>query len=305
LSAFWALVALGLATASPVLDNAATVGEFFGIGLAPGSPDLGQPSIAQEQILFAHDLAIGSPEFGIPWRLPSKPPIYPPEMDRHVRRSGDDYAQALTSLLPRGLAWPRQPETILMRAVSGLAQIWGYVDSRAADLLERESDPRTTLDLLPDWERNWGLPDACFPATNTIEGRRAILLLKMTMLGAQSRAFFISIAVWLGYSITIEEYAPFMAGVSSVGDTAWLGDGIHPRWQIGPPEMRFYWTVHVAGSNLVWFRCGSGQAGVDHHLELSEPLDLECLFRRWKPAQTDIIFDLSNLQTGGPMAGTP
>src|SRR5215831_15862696 len=112
--------------------------------------------------------------------------------DRHIRRSGSDYAQAFLSLLPKGQSWPRQkPFSILARACEGLADYWGYVDGRAADLLERESDPRLTLELLSDWERNWGLPDPCFPGGGTtLEQRRRTLLLKMTLLGGQSRAFF-------------------------------------------------------------------------------------------------------------------
>src|SRR5215467_1088062 len=139
--------------------------------------------------------------------------------DIHVRRSGDDYAVALANLLPTGQAWPRWPESVLMRVIRGLAQVFGFVDSRAADLLERESDPRKTVELLPDWERNWGLPDPCFKSALTIDQRHQMLLFKMTLLGGQSRAWFIGIAKWLGYTITITERAPFMAGVSQCGDT--------------------------------------------------------------------------------------
>jgi uncharacterized protein YmfQ (DUF2313 family) len=76
---------------------------------------------------------------------------------------------------------------------------------------------------------------------------------------------------------------------------------------IGPPEIRFYWTIHVGNVALRWFRASSGQAGVDHHLEFGRALDLECLMRRWKPGHTDIVFDYSGLEsgTGDPLAGTP
>ena len=235
--------------------------------------------------------------------------------DHHVRRSGDDYATALGNLLPYGQAWPREPESVLVRTLNGLANYWGFVDARAADLLEQESDPRKTIELLPDWERNWGLPDPCFKSALTIDQRHQMLLFKMTLMGGQSRQFFIDIADWLGYKITITEYSPFMAGISQAGDTigeiGWADyPGHHPevvdyRWRIGPPEMRFYWTVHVTNAPLTWFRCGAGEAGVDHHLEIGYAQDLECLLRRWKPAHTDIVFDYSNLATGDPMAGTP
>lgn len=237
-------------------------------------------------------------------------PLLPLPADVHVRRTGADYAQALLNLLPQGQAWPRNLGSVMVQGLSGLADYWGFVDGRAADLLEIESDPRTTIELLPDWEKAWGLPDPCFPSATSIAERRAMLLLKMTMLGGQSRAWFEWVANWLGYTITITEYAPFMAGVSQVGDTRSLDSNGQPfgnyRWYIGPPEMRFYWTVHMGGVSFVWFRAAQGQAGVDHHLNIGVPQDLECLFDRWAPAQTQVIFDFSGLGLpDDPMAGTP
>ena len=80
------------------------------------------------------------------------------------------------------------------------------------------------------------------------------------------------------------------------------------RWQIGPPEMRFYWTVHIADVGLRWFRCAQGELGVDHHLEFNTAPDLDCVLHRWQPAQDELVFDFSGaLLAGGgdPMAGTP
>lgn len=224
--------------------------------------------------------------------------------DRHIRRSGDDYIDALAALLPVGPAWPREVDSTLMNLIGGLSQIWGNpVDSRAADLLEIESDPRLSIEMFTDWERNWGLPDPCFGEALTLPERRVLLMRKMTLIGAQSREFFIEVAAWLGYTITITEYSPFMAGVSMAGPN--LDDAGHQRWYIGGPEMRFYWTVHVHSASLVWFRASAGEAGVDPHLRIGLATDLECLLRRWKPAQTEIIFDYSNMDPPDPMAGTP
>jgi len=232
-------------------------------------------------------------------------------IDRHVRRSGDDYTKAMLALLPQGQAWHRSFGSTLERAINGLAQYWGYVDSRAADLLERESDPRLTTELLPEWERAWGLPDPCFPDTNTIDQRRKMLVFKMTLLGSQTRDWFMWVANWLGMTITITEYAPFMAGVSQAGDTRKMPLDPNPlrgdyRWYIGPPQMRLYWTVHISGAPLAWFRSASGQAGIDPHLRIGIAESLECLFRRWKPAHTEVVFDYSGIGPySDPMAGTP
>src|SRR5262245_35350281 len=159
--------------------------------------------------------------------------------DRHVRRSGDDYATQFLTLLPTGQAWPREPGSTLVLTCDGLNQFWGHVDSRAADLLEIDSDPGKTLPpiapidfgvplpdpvapsgLLPDWERNWGLPEKCLAEPQTIEERHIALVNKMRMLGAQSRQFFIDLAKSIGYDITIEEYSPFMTGISRCGYTS-------------------------------------------------------------------------------------
>jgi uncharacterized protein YmfQ (DUF2313 family) len=228
--------------------------------------------------------------------------------DRHIRRSGDDYTQAFLTLLPTGQAWPREPGSTLVGTVDGLCQYWGYVDSRAADLLERESDPRKTIELLPDWERAWGLPDPCFANPQTIEQRRSILILWMTWLGGQSRQYFTDLMAWLGYTIEIQEFSPFTCGISELGDTRSRDDataGKNFRWYIGPPEQRFYWTVEVGQVGLNWFRSASGELGVNHHLEFSIPEEAACLLQRWKPAHTELIPDFSSLAYGGPMQGTP
>ena len=253
--------------------------------------------------------------------------------DRHIRRAGSDYTEAFLALLPQGQAWPKHaPDSVLVQTVEGLCDYWGFVDGRAADLLERESDPRLTIELLPDWERNWGLPDPCYTAPQTIDERQLALVMRMTMQGAQSREFFIEVAAMIGYSITISEYRVWVVGLDRCGDSRVYGDGSKPmlnEWDqpivnpvgkpvaegelsawpnygLGPPENRFYWTAHVDQAKLIWFRVTSGQCGVDPHLRIGLADDLECLLNRWKPAHTQIIFDYSGLSNpGDPLAGTP
>lgn len=197
-------------------------------------------------------------------------------MDRHVRRNGDDYREALLALFPQGLAWPRNVNATLYKVVDGIAQVMGYVDGRAADLLTVESDPRTTTEMLPDWERNFGLPDICLPyPPDNLPDRRRALIARMTMIGAQDRNFFTELAGSLGQSIDIHEYAPYMAGVSRTGDTRsplYGADSTHYRWQLGPPEMRFHWTVDLT----------SVLSGA------------ECVMRRYSPAHTELVIKYNN-----------
>jgi uncharacterized protein YmfQ (DUF2313 family) len=203
-------------------------------------------------------------------------------LDPHVRRTGDDYAEVMAGDLPTGPAWTRDPDSTLMQVVSGLAQVWGDVDGRFADLLEIESDPRSTYEMLPDWERAFGLPDPCIPVVQTLAERRVALVVKMTMQGGQSRAFFIGVAASLGYRITIREYRPFQFGLSSFGGS---------RGQFQPPSVRFYWRVRVSGGRSTRFSFGGSSFGRDSFLEIRKAEDLECMFRRWKPAHTIVLFD--------------
>jgi uncharacterized protein YmfQ (DUF2313 family) len=217
------------------------------------------------------------------------------ERDRHVRRGPKEYAYAMLALLPTGLAWPREADSVLVRTVNGLAAVYGFVDGRAADLLERESDPRATIELLPDWERNWGLPDPCLAEPLTISDRQIALVAKMTMLGGQSREFFYKLADKIGYTIHIGEFSPWTFGLSECGMTD-DGAGKHyPRWEIGPPEIRFYWTIEVGAVRWTYWRYGSAELGFDPHCRIALATDLECIFRRYKPAHTDIVFDYSEL----------
>jgi uncharacterized protein YmfQ (DUF2313 family) len=232
--------------------------------------------------------------------------------DKHIRRGPDDYAYAFQTLMPRGQAWPRATRSVIRRLCDSLAWFWGFVDSRAADLLERESDPQQTIDLLPEWERAWGLPEECFPEAQTIGERQKMLVTKMTWQGGQSRQYFIDIMTWLGFRVVIREWAPFMAGVSRCGDTRATDEDDEEdfefkghRWYIGAPENRFVWTAQVGYMGLVWFRAAHGRAGVDHHLEFINPLAVECLLMRWKPAHTWLRFDYTPFDWTDPMEGTP
>jgi uncharacterized protein YmfQ (DUF2313 family) len=215
-----------------------------------------------------------------------------------IRRDGDDYAHASQELLPRGQAWPREPDSTLMRTIDGLAQSWGFVDSRAADLLEIESDPRKTVELLPDWERAWGLPDPCLPVPSTEELRRKTLVWKITLFGGQSRQWFYQFAREIvGTKIYIQEFAPYVCGLSQCGDTRPGPEGGweegHYRWEIGKPEIRFYWRVQPLGKTLHWFRCGRDNCGEDPLCKITPDVALECILTRLKPAQTEIVFDYS------------
>lgn len=189
--------------------------------------------------------------------------------------SAQEYARQLKALLPQGVAWDMGDGSWLSRFMLAVAGEMARVDGRAGDLL-REMDPAATVEMLSDWERVLGLPDACVPAEQTLQARRAAVVAKYTALGGQSRAYFIGLAAALGYEVTITEFRPFRAGHSSAGDALTNGDWAH-TWQVNGP------TVTVRE-----FRAGQSAAG--------EPLrdwgneELECAIAQRKPAHTLLQF---------------
>jgi uncharacterized protein YmfQ (DUF2313 family) len=216
-------------------------------------------------------------------------------MDKYIRHDQDDFADVMSELRPRGLAFPRDPDSVQMKIIYGLAGIWGIDFAGAADLfLTTESFPPYSINMLPDWENAFGLPDKCLAEPLSITDRHAALVNRMTTTGGQSRAFFIAEAASIGYAITITEYSPFQCGISHVGDTRGIYNPDDPtqyRWQLGPPEMRYFWTVHVNELRESFFHCAAGQCGIDPLLRIGLATDLECLIRRYKPGHTDVIFD--------------
>lgn len=112
--------------------------------------------------------------------------------------SADNYREQLQSLLPRGSAWPRDAGAVLTKVLDGMAQEFARVDIRVDNLLD-ESDPRTTVELLPDYERVHGLPDPCVTDALTTDQRRNALVSKISGIGGQSAAYFLSLLERLGY----------------------------------------------------------------------------------------------------------
>src|ERR1019366_5136957 len=230
-----------------------------------------------------------------------------------IRRSDADYASGWFNLLPQGSAWPRLTDTVLYNFILGQSGIWGNtprigVDGRGADFLQFEADPRATVEMLTDWETAWGLPDIILTQPKTVEARQKALWNRYTMLGAQSPGFFVQQAKNIGYAIKIEEHSPFMCGISSCGDTRSAGNDSWFRWELSGAvggNIRFYWDVQVLNPRLSWFRCGSGQCGIDPSLRIGIYEDLEALMHRYAPAHTSLSFDYSGLIAQDVYAGTP
>ena len=81
-----------------------------------------------------------------------------------------DYLSQLLALQPPGAALPREPESVWVRLLAALADGFERVDARSNDLV-RESDPRSCIELITDWERVCGLPGACLADDCVVTGQ--------------------------------------------------------------------------------------------------------------------------------------
>ena len=191
-----------------------------------------------------------------------------------------DYLRQMQALLPPGPAWPKDDDALLTRMLGALAAELARVDGRVRQLVD-EDDPRIAAELLLDWERVAGLPDTCVALSGqnqSIAQRRAARVARLTMLGGQSKAYFIALAASLGYTVTITEFRPFRAGQSRSGDP------VATNWQ-------FAWQVNAPLNTVTPFRAGNAVAG-DQVNSWGNKL-LECVLSRFKPAHTTVVFAYS------------
>lgn len=185
------------------------------------------------------------------------------------------YLQQLQALLPRGLAWPRAASAYLTKLLSAFSEELARFDQRVDELLN-EADPRTTNELLPDWERVAGLPDPCVTEELSIEQRRAALVTKLTLLGGQSRAYFIAMSEALGYvDTTIDEYLPMTCNDD-------CNDALYSE------NDRYVWQINLKSDGGIFV--ANCQSPCDSPLQSWGDEIIECRINRYKPAHTTVIF---------------
>ncbi len=130
-------------------------------------------------------------------------------------------------------------------------------ESRQNTLLQ-EIFPDTSTQMLAWWERVCGLAPA---ANATVLQRQQAIVQAIRATGGLSRNYFISLAAALGYTVTIEELQPFMAGIGRAGDTLYISDIIY-EWGV---------TTQSQGA--------------------TNDANLEALLNKLKPAHTAVYFN--------------
>lgn len=169
------------------------------------------------------------------------------------------YAEQLRQLLPTGPAWEQSASTVLRRLLLAFADGLARIHNKLVGL-PTEADPRTTTELLPEWEATVGLPDDCITDRQlSTSERRAAVVARIKATGGASAQYFIDVAAAFGYTVTVTEPALHTFQINSAEDTV-----------------------------ITYFRAGESGAG-DSLGEFGNE-QLECLLTRIKPSHTAIQF---------------
>jgi len=190
-----------------------------------------------------------------------------------------DFVSAMQSLMPRGMAWPRDPDTTQAQVLAGLAPTYVRQSARSGQLLV-DAFPATSYELLPQWEATLGLPDQCTGTATTIQLRRDQVVARLAGQGGQSAAYFVAYAAALGYlGCTVTNFSPFRAGQSRAGQP--LGDS---RWS-------HTWAINAPANSIHSFAAGASAAG--EPLRLWGNALLECKLEQIAPAHSILQFRYS------------
>lgn len=184
--------------------------------------------------------------------------------------------------MPTGRVWPRDPDSVQSQILTGLAGIYAQ-NSDSAQALLVDAFPATTVGLLPEWEETLGLPDPCAGVSPTIQQRRNQVVARFANSGGQSAAYYINFALNLGYTVTVQSYAPFRCGQSRAGDS------------VGGVEWFYNWAINSPPNTTTYFRAGGSTAG--EALGTWGNDVLECELTAIKPAHTYLHFTYGSIGT--------
>ncbi len=190
--------------------------------------------------------------------------------------TAEQYLDMLRQLLPPGAAWPREEGDTRDALLGAIGVELNRVDKATVQTVV-ESNPLTTVLMLPEWEDLCGLPDKCSQSYETMAERRAAAVSKITATGGQSLAYLVGVASdYTGQVCAGSKYDSFRAGASAAGDRL-----TNDPWD-------YWYLIHVPETPVRPFTAGAGSAG--------EPLNtwgharLECIINQLGPADGNALF---------------
>lgn len=186
----------------------------------------------------------------------------------------DRYRDLLIRLFPKGKLWQFNEGTENYKLLDAFGMELSRVDDRAEKLL-KEQDPRTTIELLPEWEKEFGLPDECSVIGQDIAERRTNLVSKVLAQGGQSEAYFIDLFANQGITITISYREPSYVPMSIPG-------------YVTGNAYKYIWYVTIPDFQVDWFE--AGDSADDYVGEYLSSSNVACLIEKYKPAHTKAVY---------------
>lgn len=175
-------------------------------------------------------------------------------------------------LMHRGRAWARDSKSNLHKFTASLMPTFTRL-LNAASAMPVDTNPGTTVNLLPEWELTLGLPDECLGAAQSFGQRQAMVKARFQAEGGQTVHYLERIASNLGYPVTVEEFS----ATDTIWDNAFLN---------AAPQFILRITADI--DQIIYFRTGVAVA--------SDPLrkgtisNLECEMRRYAPAHVYLVY---------------
>jgi len=169
-------------------------------------------------------------------------------------------------------------DSTLRKILIGLASEWLNFRSKINEV-SNEYNPKTTTQLIDEWEQFVGIPDNCIPVASTIEQRRLNVLLKLAGINATTEKQFKNVASILGYNIEVSN------GVSTSTFPLTL-----PFLLISEASAPFTIVITLPSS----IKPSGFPLTFPFTLTSQQPAILDCLFNKLKPANTQLFFRYSN-----------
>lgn len=190
--------------------------------------------------------------------------------------SVEEQAQRLADYLPGGRLFQAKTanDSNMRRLLRGIGSELFTADGYLRDFQD-DIAPSVTTYFIDEWERALGIPDSCFPGTGTLSERRQDVVVKLAALGVQTAEDFVDLAGLFGITVTVHSGYSFT--VFPLTFPVLLFDTVK--------ESRFTivvdFTVTTASKFPFTFPFVFGDATTGK---------LECLFRKLKPSNCDILF---------------
>ena len=185
------------------------------------------------------------------------------------------YRMQLAALLPQGPALLVETGGDLSEVLNRMAQPLANVQA-FWDEIDKDLDPRTTVNLIDEWEASLGLPDSCSIGTQTLAERQAAVYAKYTDLGGARIPRYLKLAEAMGYP-----------------------NASTRRYRMHTVELTCEEPVYEASARFAWsLLLSSGTRAVESTVlsGVEEPLRtwgdavLECVILRENVAVSDLTF---------------